>query len=78
MKTSSTLAPLAAGLLLAFNNVAAQDHSQHHMPAPAAQDHSRHQAKPKAKPKPAMAATVRTMCHCHHSARSCAHCGGGL
>lgn len=64
MKTSMTLAPLAAGLLLALNAAAqdhsqhqmpapaAQDHSQHQTPAPAAQDHSQHQAKPKAKPKP--------------------------
>lgn len=37
-----TLAPLTAGLMLVFN-VAAQDHSQHQMPAPAAQDHSQHQ-----------------------------------
>lgn len=66
MKTRSlTLAPLAAGLLLAFN-AAAQDHSQHQMPAPATQDHSQHQIpapaaqdhsqhqqpKPKAKPNP--------------------------
>lgn len=66
MKTRSlTLAPLAAGLLLAFN-AAAQDHSLHQMPAPATQDHSKHQMpapavqdhsqhqqpKPKAKPKP--------------------------
>jgi len=47
MKTSMTLAPLAAGLLLAFN-AAAQDHSQHQVPAPTVQDHSQHQAKPKA------------------------------
>lgn len=67
MKTSMTLALLAAGLLLAFNAMAqdhsqhqmpvpaarqSQDHSQHQMPAPAAQDHSQHQAKPKAKPQP--------------------------
>lgn len=62
MKTTMTLAPLAAGLLLAFN-AAAQDHSQHQMPMPATQDHSQHQmpatqdhtqhqVKPKAKPKP--------------------------
>lgn len=61
MKTTLTLAPLAAGLLLAFN-AAAQDHSQHQMPAPAeqdhsqhqmpaVQDHSQHQTKPKSKPK---------------------------
>jgi copper resistance protein B len=48
MKTL-TLAPLAAGLMLAFN-AAAQDHSQHQMPTPATQDHSQHQQpKPKAK-----------------------------
>ena len=61
-----TLAPLAAGLMLAFN-VAAQDHSQHQVPEPATQDHSQHQAptaaeedhsqhqqrKPKAATKPA-------------------------
>ena len=41
MKTM-TLAPLAAGLLLAFN-AAAQDHSQHQMPAATPQDHSQHQ-----------------------------------
>ena len=64
MKATMTLAPLAAGLLLAFNAAAQdhsqhqvpaatpQDHSQHQMPAPAAQDHSQHQAKPKAKAKP--------------------------
>lgn len=63
MKTM-TLAPLAAGLLLAFNASAQdhsqhqmpaatpQDHSQHQMPAPVTQDHSQHQAKPKAPPKP--------------------------
>lgn len=62
MKTPMTLAPLAVGLLLAFN-AAAQDHSQHQMPVPvtqdhsqhqmpAMQDHSQHQAKPKPKPKP--------------------------
>jgi copper resistance protein B len=60
MKTTTTLAPLAVGLLLAFN-AAAQDHSQHQMPMPqdhsqhqmpAMQDHSQHQAKPKAKTKP--------------------------
>ncbi|GAB3359085.1 copper resistance protein B [Lysobacter tyrosinilyticus] len=54
-----TLAPLAAGLLLAFN-AAAQDHSQHQMPMPTQaqaphqmpmQDHAQHQDKPKAKPK---------------------------
>jgi copper resistance protein B len=59
---SLTLAPLAAGLLLAFNAAAqdhsqhqmsapaTQDHSQHQMPTPAAQDHSQHQ-QPKPKPK---------------------------
>ncbi len=66
MKTTISVAPLAAGLLLALN-VAAQEHSQHQMPMPAAQDHSQHQmpamqehtqhqvkpkAKPKVKPKP--------------------------
>jgi copper resistance protein B len=61
------LAPLAAGLMLAFN-ASAQDHSQHQMPAPDTQDHSQHQMpapttqdhsqhqqpepKPRAKPKP--------------------------
>src|SRR5580765_1299664 len=62
MKTTMSLAPLAAGLLLAFN-AAAQDHSQHQMPMPPAtqdhsqhqmpamQDHTQHQVKPKAKPK---------------------------
>lgn len=59
------LAPLAASMMLAFN-AAAQDHSQHQMPAPATQDHSQHQMpapaaqdhpqhpqpKPKARPKP--------------------------
>lgn len=64
MKTPMTLAPLAVGLLLAFNAAAQdhsqhqmptatpQDHSQHQMPTPATQDHSQHQAKPKAKPAP--------------------------
>lgn len=66
MKTTMTLAPLAAGLLLAFN-ASAQDHSRHQMPMPATQEHAQHQmpaiqdhnqhqvepkAKPKAKPKP--------------------------
>jgi copper resistance protein B len=60
-----TFAPLTVGLMLAFN-VAAQDHSQHQMPAPATQDHSQHQMpaltvqdhsqhqqpKPKVKPQP--------------------------
>ena len=62
MKTTMSLAPLAAGLLLAFN-AAAQDHSQHQMPMPPAtqdhsqhqmpamQDHTQHQVKSKAKPK---------------------------
>lgn len=62
MKTTMSLAPLAAGLLLTFN-AAAQDHSQHQMPMapatqdhsqhqmPAMQDHTQHQVKPKAKPK---------------------------
>ena len=68
MKTTMTLAPLAAGLLLAFN-ATAQDHSQHRMPAtqehaeqqaPEAQDHAQHHATPKAKPaaKPVTAAPV--------------------
>lgn len=62
MKTTATLAPLTAGLLLAFS-AAAQDHSGHQMPMPVAQDHSRHQmpamqdhprhrAKPKEKSRP--------------------------
>ncbi|WP_310649409.1 hypothetical protein [Thermomonas sp. S9] len=76
MKTIMTLAPLAAGLLLALN-AAAQDHSQYQMPMPAAQDHSQHQmpamqdhtqhqvkpkAVPKVKPKPKAkpAATPKT------------------
>ena len=76
MKTIMTLAPLAAGLLLALN-AAAQDHSQYQMPMPAAQDHSQHQmpamqdhtqhqVKPKAvskvkpKPKAEPAATPKT------------------
>ena len=70
MKTPMTLAPLTAGLLLAFS-AAAQDHAQHQMPMPAAQDHSQHQmpamqdhtqhqAKPKAKSKPKPKATPAT------------------
>ena len=70
MKTTMTLVPLAAGLLLAFN-AAGQDHSQHQMPMPVAQDHSQHQmpatqdhsqhqvkpeSKPKSKPKAKAAA----------------------
>jgi copper resistance protein B len=69
MKTITTFAPLAAGVLLAFN-AAAQDHAQHQMPMPpapaasqpAAHDHTRHQAtpkqKPRAKPKPAATPTL--------------------
>lgn len=65
MKTRMlTMAPLAAGLLLAFNATAQdhsqhqvpatvpQDHSQHQAPVPAVHDHSQHQAKPKAEPTP--------------------------
>jgi copper resistance protein B len=46
------LAPLAIGLLLAFD-ASAQDHSQHQMPtSTTAQDHSRHQpAQPEAEPE---------------------------
>ena len=60
MKTPMTFAPLAAGLLLAFN-AAAQDHAQHGKPdtqehagrrAAAKQDHAQHHAKPKAASKP--------------------------
>lgn len=62
MKTITTRAALAAGLLLAFDAIA-QDHAQHHMPMPATQehsqhpmpatqDHTQHRAKPKAKAKP--------------------------
>lgn len=66
MKTRMlALAPLTAGLMLAFNAAAQdhsqhqmpesapQDHSQHQMPAPEAQDHSQHQQpQSKRKPKP--------------------------
>ena len=43
--------PLVAGLMLAFE-AAAQDHSQHQMPAPIAQDHPQHQAPAAQNPKP--------------------------
>ena len=59
MKTFATLAPLVAGLLLTFS-VAAQDHSRHQKPVPAAPDHSRHQATPTAKSKPKPKATPAT------------------
>lgn len=68
MKTTLTLAPLTAGLVLAFS-ANAQDHSHH--PMPATQDHTRHQvpvdhsqhqpAKPA--PKPGTNADHKAMGH---------------
>lgn len=68
MKTTLTLAPLAAGLMLAFG-ANAQDHSHH--PTPATQDHSQHQVPVHhsqhrlSKPAPKSGATVdhETMDH---------------
>lgn len=63
-----TLAPLAAGLMLAFN-AAAQDHSQHQMSMPTtSQEHAQHQhaqpkKHPKRKPKAGTPASTGTMDH---------------